>query len=681
MAPRTRSPKNRPAEADGSGAALPGPMGAWVLGAFLLLALMIYWPSLGGDFLWDDDDYVSQNMTLRSLGGLGQIWFEIGATPQYYPMVHTTFWVEWRLFNGSPVGFRVVNALLHGANAFLLWLVLRRLRVAGALLAAALFLAHPVAVESVAWITERKNVLSLFFYLLAGWVALPLFGLGGREEREFSPGRYAGFLALYLAALFSKTVACSLPAALLLLVYWRRGRAAGRDWALALPALALGVGLAAITIWMEKVHVGAEGADFDFSVADRFLIAGRAPWFYLGKIVWPAPLSFIYPRWELDPASPLQWLFPLAAAALIALLWWKRTAWGRGPLVAVLMFGGTLVPALGFVDVYPFVFSFVADHFQYHASLALFVLAAALLLRFVPRQQAFLTGFLIAALLAVVSWKRAHVYTNLETLWADTLEKNPESWMPLNNMGLEMARQGRHEEAVGYYERAVAVRPDDALANYNLGTALMEAGRVEESLASFEESFRIEPRRVEARLNKGAALLKLDRPADAAAEFEAALPSLPEDPLLRVNYGKALAQSGRVDKALEQWREAAELAPGGAAPWMEMGLVAMERGRHGEAIGYYREAIARDPGSLPAHVNLANALVKDNRPKEALAIYDAALVLDPKNADCHFNKGVVLMDLRLFAEAIPHFEAALALNPNDREALARLTECRRRAAQ
>ena len=283
------------------------------------------------------------------------------------------------------------------------------------------FRAPPGLVESVSWITERKNVLSAVFYFAAAlaylrFVALAEPGGPNRHRRYW----YLGALVLFMAALLSKTVTCTLPAALLLVCWWKKGRVQRGDIFPLLPFFALGVGLGLLTAWIEKYHVGAQGAEWSLTFADRCLIAGRALWFYAGKLVWPAHLTFIYPRWEIDPAVWWQWLFPVAAVGVVAGLWLARRRIGRGPLVAVLFFAGTLGPALGFVNVYPMRYSFVADHFQYLACVGLITLCAAGLDR-IPR----VIPATLVVLLGALTWQQTGIYRNLETLWRDTLAKNP----------------------------------------------------------------------------------------------------------------------------------------------------------------------------------------------------------------------------------------------------------------
>jgi len=339
---------------------------SWLLALVLVIVtFVVYQPIWRAGFIWDDNPHVTENVNLRSVHGLYRIWSEPKASQQYYPLQLTAYWIEYHLWGLRPFGYHLVNVLVHALNALLLWKVLRRLDVAGAWVAAAIFAVHPVQVESVAWISELKNLLSAMFYLLAllaylRFRPLPGAGQSGSEYRGF----YALAIILFLCALLSKTVACSLPAVLLVLIWWKNGRITARDiWPLA-PMFVLGAGLGLMTAWLERHHVGAEGTEWSLSLLQRCLLAGRVLWFYMGKLVWPHPLIFIYSRWEIDARVWWQYLFPAAALALLAGLWFLRTRIGRGPFATALCFAAILGPALGFFDIYPFRYSYVADHFQ-----------------------------------------------------------------------------------------------------------------------------------------------------------------------------------------------------------------------------------------------------------------------------------------------------------------------------
>ncbi len=335
----------------------------------LLLTLVVYWPALNGSLLWDDDAHLTR-AKLQSIDGLRRIWFQMGATQQYYPLLHSAFWLEHRLWGDSVLGYHLINVVWHMLAVTLVYAILTRLKICGALLAAAIFAVHPVMVESVAWITEQKNTLSAVFYLSSMLVYL-------KFDQSRRPTNYCLAVVLFVLGLLTKTVTATLPAALLVIFWWQRGKLSWRrDVLPLLPFFAVGAVAGLLTAWVERTQIGATGSDFELSFLARCALAGRVIWFYLGKLFWPANLIFIYPRWTIDPTQAWQWIFSAAALALTIALFILHKRW-RAPLAGWLLFCGTLFPVLGFLNVYPFVFSFVADHFQYLASLGIIVLIAS----------------------------------------------------------------------------------------------------------------------------------------------------------------------------------------------------------------------------------------------------------------------------------------------------------------
>jgi protein O-mannosyl-transferase len=492
--------------------------------ALALLTFLAYAPATDGDFLWDDDAHVTRP-ELRSTAGLWRIWYDLGATQQYYPVLHSAFWVEHRLWGNEPAAYHLVNIALHALSAFLLFHILRRLEVPGAALAAALFALHPVNVESVAWISEQKNTLALFF-ALAALLAYLAF------EATRKPARYALATALFILGLLSKTVVAVLPAALLVLFWWRDGRLSVRRQIVPLlPWFAASLAGGLLTAWFERTYLGADDR-LGLSAAERVLLAGRVPWFYVSKLLWPANLAFIYPRWTLQPSSWAQWLFVVATLAAIGGAWWARRR-SRAPLAVALLFVGCLVPALGFFDVFPFVFSYVADHFQYMASLAILSAAGATLATLVVRLPAPRRGagyVLCAALVAVLgslTWRQCRAYRDAETLFETALARNPGCWMCLINLGNGAFNAGDAPGAIARFRQALAIRPDAAEAHNDLGNALMQVGSTAEAVDHFREAVRLSPRYVVAHSNLGGALAMLGRLPEARAELETALRLMP----------------------------------------------------------------------------------------------------------------------------------------------------------
>ena len=605
---------------------LPEVQGRSALLAALLVGLTLaaYLPVLGAGYVWDDDFHVTRNLTLRSLDGLRRIWLEASSSPQYYPMTNSSFWIEYQLWGLRPLGYHLVNVLLHAGSALLLWLVLRRLEVPGAWLGAALFALHPAHVESVAWITERKNTLSGFFALAAALVYLRFaLGEGARARRAWT---YAGALLLFLLALASKTVTCTLPVALALVLWWKRGRLRAPDLLPLFPWLALGAVLGSLTAWIERTQVGAAGREWSLTFAERLLLAGRALGFYLGKLLWPSNLVFVYPRWTLDASSARAWLYPLAAVATVATLWALRERIGKGPLVAALYFAVTLSPALGFFDVFPMLYSFVADHFQYLASigpLTLFGAGCALAgagLRARWRLPAALAPALAAVLLlslGACTWSRSGVYRNAETLWRDTLSRNPGAWMAHNNLAVLLAGRGAVDEAEQHYRETLRLKPDYATAHDNLGGLLAGSGRVQEALDHFRRAVDLRPDDAGMRTNLAEALTLSGRVGEGLAEFSKALEAAPGDPKILFRFGSALAASGRHDEALPLLEEAVRLEPRAAEARFNLGTLCLRMGRYEEAVTQLAEALRLQPSYEKARRNLEVARAALARPRSA----------------------------------------------------------------
>jgi protein O-mannosyl-transferase len=511
--------------------------------AIALMVLLAYVPALRGGYIWDDDFYVTQNSTLRTTEGLWRIWTQTDANVQYYPLVFTSFWLEYRGWKLNPFGYHLVNVVLHILNALLIWRILRQLGVHGAWLAAAFFAVHPVHVESVAWITERKNVLSGFFYLGALSVYLRFAGsrtgadsgsVGRAGGRPW--GLYASAVFLFLCALLSKTVTASLPAALLVILWWKRGRLTKRDVLPLVPLFVLGALLGSMTAWLEKFQVSS-GQDWGLSAVERLLVAGRAIWFYLSKILLPVQLTFSYPRWSIDDTVWWQYLYPVAAGATMIILYLQRKRLGRGPLAVALYFAITLAPALGFLDFFPMRYSFVADHFQYLASIGPILLVSATLVtaggNFAPlagrpcaspaRPASIVLGGSLLVALVFLTWNQSTIYRSMETLWRDTIAKNPGSWLAYNNLGLVHYHRGELEQALPYFRKAVELNPDHAEAQNNLGLVHYDRGELERALPYFQEAVRIKPDFAKAHYNLALALFGLGRQGEGYSHFTTAL--------------------------------------------------------------------------------------------------------------------------------------------------------------
>lgn len=659
--------------------------GDWPPGAVFALifavTLVAYFPALTGDFLWDDAGHVT-SPALQSWSGLLRIWFEPGTTQQYYPLLHTAFWLEHLVWGDATLGYHLVNVLWHVTSACLLVAILRRLAVPGALLAGLIFALHPVGVESVAWISEQKNTLSAVFYLAAAlaWLRFkqgegesenegvpneatkPDAQLAGTKGRENSSRRdprdvhphsrlhsrakraYAIATLWFMAALLTKTVTATLPAALLVVAWWRHGRLSWRDDVLPLlPWLALGAAAGLGTAWFEHTQIGATGGDFTLDAVERGLLAGRVVWFYLSKLLWPAGLTFFYPRWTIDASVAWQWLFPAAALGLLAILvWWRRR--DRAPLAAALLFGGTLFPVLGFVNVYPFVFSFVADHFQYHASLGMiaFLTAAAVRGAARPAWPRWSGPALAAALLLVLgglTWRQSGMYRDVFSLYEATLTRNPASWVAHLNLGTALDDAGRMEESLPHLRRALELKPDFPETLNSLGHVLNRLGRSQEARPLLEQAVRIQPRFAAAHNTLGVCLMALGHDENGLAEFRRAVELDPQLVKARVNLGWALANGSRFADAIAQFEQARTLQPDSADLEFKWGVTLARQGRVADAVTHFSRAVELQPDHPEMRYAFGRALLQIGRRAEAIRQLEETLNLNPYHAGARETLG------------------------------------------
>ncbi|MGO9244792.1 MAG: tetratricopeptide repeat protein [Verrucomicrobiia bacterium] len=638
---------------------------AWFLALVLVVVTFLaYQPAWRAGFIWDDPEHFTANPAMTMPHGLRLIWSSL-AISRYYPLTLTTFWVERRLWGLHPMPYHLVNIALHALNGVLVYLVLRRLRIPAPWFAAMLWVLHPVNVESVAWITELKNTQSGFFFFLAVLCFLR-FDAGARRHW------YGLALLCGLAALLSKPSTVVLPPALLLCVWWERGSWRRMDILRIAPFFILALGMSALTVVEQRGHIQGTGtADWNLGMAERFVMAGQAVWFYTSKTLWPARLTFVYPRWNLDAGSFWSWL-PLAGlVAGGALLWrWRRQPWARAGLFGGGFFVLALLPVLGFFDVYYFRFSYVADHFQYLASLGLISLAVSMGTAIGERagQWGHGLGTVAAALallvLGVSTWRQAHIYQDVETLWADTLAKNPQCWMAHNNLGTALLQEGEVSNAIGHYQQAVRIKPDYDEAHYNLGMALAQSGRIEEAIAHYQQALRIKPDFAEAHNNLGIALVQTGKIGEAIAHYQQALRIKPDFADAHNDLGVALAQTGRIEEAIAHYEQALRTKPDYAEADNNLGNALAQAGRTPEAIEHLQQALRIKPDYADAHNNLGMALAQTGRLDEAIAHYQRALRIKPDYADAHNNLGVALAQTGRIEDAIAHYQQALRIKPD-----------------
>jgi protein O-mannosyl-transferase len=615
-------------------------------------------------FIWDDESHLTQNPCVVGPLGLKEIWTTTRAV--YYPLVLTTFWALHKLFGLNPLPYHLLNVLFHAAAAILLWRILRVLQVRGAWLGAALWALHPVMVQSVAWVTELKNTQSSVFYLLSILFFLNSEDQGGVSEpprRRMGERRsliFALSLVFFLLATLSKPSVVMLPFVLALCVWWMRERICWRDTLAFAPFALISVVASAWTIWEQKFHARAVGPDWVQTFPERLITAGKAVWFYLCKLVWPHPLIFIYPRWNIDSFTIVAYLPLLAVIGSLIALWFSRAKWGRAVFFATAYFVVTLFPVLGFFSVYFFRYSFVSDHFQYLASmgpLALIGAGIATLLgvfnkapdHFVfhpdtvsrsgssiasPRWRLVLDGALCGILLALLgslTWRQTADYHDLFALYGATLQKNPECWMAHYNLGIVLSEQGEPDLAIEHYRQAIALRPDYAEAHYNLGRLLVNLGQVNDAVVHYERAVAINPSDAEAQNNLAVTLFGMGRADDAIAHYQKALEIRPEYAEASCNLASALIAKGDLDGAIARYTACLAAVPDQEEAQYNLASALLRKGRVDEAIAQYQKVLAMHPESADAHANLGSALLARRRNRDAMAEYKKALQISPEN--------------------------------------------------
>lgn len=639
------------------------------LWALLLIPLVFiaYAQVFRAGFIWDDESHLTQNPCVVGPLGLKEIWTTTQAV--YYPLVLTTFWALHKFVGLNPLSYHALNVLLHAVSAILLWRVLRQLNVRGAWLGAALWALHPVMVQSVAWVTELKNTQSCVFYLLSILFFLKWEDQGGAvsrpSQRETTERRslvIALSLLFFLLAILSKPSTVMLPIVLALCIWWRRERIQRRDF-LALVPFALISAVASIwTVFEQKFHAGAIGGDWAQTRPERLIIAGKAIWFYLGKLVWPHPLIFIYPRWDVDSSKVVAYLPLLAAIAGLVALWFIHAKSGRALFFAAAYYVVSLFPVLGFFDVFFFRYSFVSDHFQYLASMGPLALAGAAIVtavgRFgelrkpsradtaalqfsgniaVVRSKSFLLPaipgiFLLS--LVFLTWRQTAVYHDLVTLYTATLQKNPGCWMAHYNLGIILREQGDVDQALEHYRQAFALRPNYAEAHYNLARCLVEKGQLDDAIEHYEKALKINPADPETHNNLGVTLFGIGRVDDAIVHYQKALAIWPGYAAAACNLANALIVRqlpGDLDDAIARYSMCLAQAPDQAEAQYNLASALLRKGRTDEAIEHLQKTLQLAPENADAHANLGSAFLAKGRPREAGAEYQNALRISPEN--------------------------------------------------
>jgi Flp pilus assembly protein TadD len=559
------------------------------LALLFLLEFAIYWPAVRGQFVWDDQLLVAKNPLVTGKANLGTIWFQTD-----FSLTSVALWLQWMLWGNNPTGYHVVNIFLHATNCALLWRLLRRMKIPGAFLAALIFVVHPLCAASAAWISEAKNTLSLLFFLLSFWCFLKKddaensesvesdstaehssakeletqknIGQGNSKREVFyflSPGAF-------VLALLSKTSTIMLPVVLLLHAWWKHRRVTRHDLVRTAPFFLVALLFGCATIFFQARVMATHDPVQTENFFGRFAAAGKVIQFYIGRIFFPLNLSMIYPRWKINPSDALSYLPALCWLAMLALCWWyRRLKWPCAIFFALSCFTVLLFPVLGFLSMDYFAISRVSDHFLYLPMIPFIALAAAGLSKLPARFVNPIAAALVLAL-SFLTFQRAEIISTNESLWRDTLSKNPSSFTARNNLGCILAAQNELNDAIEQFKAAIELNPKNAPAHCNLARAY-----------AIQRDF-----------------------TDAEQEFQTALKLKSNDADIQQSYASALAQQGKFEEAIQHLRAAVKLEP---ANEMRLHLAALLRQTRNlrEAVQEYRAVLARDPDSVEALNNLA----------------------------------------------------------------------------
>ena len=724
MSKRRNVPEKHPSSAAAALAAVWRTMARPASGALVIAAAKFaaYLPSINGGFLLDDGLLLTENRLIAASDGPYRLWCTT-QSHEFYPLSYTSNWLEWRLWKMHTAGYHVTNLILHAAESLLLWIVLRRLSIPGAFLAALIFALHPVNVESVAWIAQRRNIMALLFFLLSILWYLKFAHLPGlsfsarrlpipqqiRHPSSFilhhSSLRYCYCLSLaaFLLAMLGKGSAVVLPLALLGIVYWfqttdgeglsrflcqqkwdcpfsahatsdnQYEKVGSRSFRRALlplaPFFAIALALTLANVWFQT-HGGDvvyRRADF----AERLAGAGGVVWFYLCKALLPIDLCFIYPTWHIQTHNLLGWAPLLAALAVTAVLWLYRKCWARPLFFAWAFFCATLVPVMGFTDVGFMKFSLVADHYLHIAIIALIVPIAAgceLWRQSGPRRSrraALSVAIVAVAVLFLLTWRQNTLFSGEIPLYQDTLSKNPRSWRIQNNLGIAMLRAGRVSEAVENFKSVLEINPDFVDARINLGNTLFQAGQAEAAIEQIRQALASKPDSAAAHFNLGKIFARLGRTQDAVDEFEQAARLKPDFPDAHLYLGDIFFADGRTDQAIERYRQAVRLKPELWAARSGLATALAKIGDLQQAVEQLHEALRINPDLPEAWFELANVCRASGQAAQAVDFYRQALALRPDYLEAHNNLGIVLFQANQAAEAVEQFSEVLRLKPDD----------------
>lgn len=531
----------------------------------IIISIMVYGFFLNNGFIWDDDLYVYNNPFVKSMDGLKTIWFS-RETSQYYPLTYTSFWIEHKFWVLNPFGYHVVNLILHICNSLMIFLILRNLYKRAAFPVALIFAVHPIQVETVAWISERKNLLGFIFFLAALLVYLKF---DGTKKTRY----YLMAIGFFVCALLSKSVSVCFVCVPILYKWYKDGKVTWREVKISIPFVIIGLTAAINTIYIEANLAGAKGDAWDLTILEKFVLSGRILLFYIYKLCVPFEFMSFYPRWNVDTSVWWQWTFSIVSLFLLFSLVCYRNKIGRGPATLFIFYIISIFPALGFVNVYPMLFSFVADHFSYFSAPAILLLICATVIlvldkvdKKVPLLWTNIVKILKWSVLSIViiflcskSMALNHSYKNLFTFWEEVIRKNPKAWIGHHNLAVLYMNIGELERSESFYEKAIEIRPDYARAYYNLALLYVSSGKQQQAIVSYKKAIEIVPYHVSALNNLGTIYSDMNKYTEAIKFYTKAIEFGPDYLIAHRNLAVAYYNQKKYDLAIKHYDKAIKL--------------------------------------------------------------------------------------------------------------------------
>jgi tetratricopeptide (TPR) repeat protein len=670
LPPGSQAPPKAPAELEIKAGGISGTAKV-VLGVLglLLLTQLAYWPLHTAGYIWDDGGWLVHNHFVHHWRGLWNIWFAPRDSIQYYPLVFTAFVFQWHIWGASAFGYHLTNIFLQGIDAIFLWRVLKALNLRSAWIAAAIWAIHPVQVETVGWVAEQKNLLSALFLFPAIliWIGvgdLPgkrLPGSGFLTAREWP--HYLLASGCFLLALLAKTDVCLIPIVLLFVLWWKRGWIHDRDVRLLAPWMILGVISALTTIYLEHTQVGAHGQEFHFTLAQHLIIAGKDLWFYPLKLFWPWPMMAVYPRWHISHPAAWEWIFPIAGFGVPLVLLALSKKIGRGPFVAVCVYGLMIAPVLGFIAFYTEVYTFVADHYQYIACIGVIVLitegithllshmaaqsdtsdaparlaadqppAAPAAGTAVNRATPAWTGLALSALvllaLGTMTWAQSEVYTPPLHVWTHNVRYNPDGWLAIERIGAHEYEKGRIATALVLFQRANALsHGENLIVNSNIGDVYRHLGQYARAIPYYRRSLAAARHQPPIISHLVQCYEKTGQWRHAYAQLVRGVKLLPHSADLQKQLADLLARSGHPKMAIPHYLIAVKYEPKNTQALFALAQTLDGMGQWKKAIPYYQRAIAASPEFGHGHFAYGLCLLQHGRPAAAAREFQTVLQL------------------------------------------------------